>query len=133
MAKINGRDMVLLIDGIDRSDEATSWALSYGSRQTFQDMRGTKPKRLDMTVTQDLEAGSLYKLGTAGGGTSVPGLLKPLGNAVASATSPHYSFTVTPGGIAGDVFMGGEASEDASEALTVDLQWLIDNWTEVTA
>ncbi|MDF2805465.1 MAG: hypothetical protein K0S43_411 [Cellulosimicrobium sp.] len=131
--RVNGRDLVLFIDGIDRSDETTSVALNYGTRQTFGDMRGTKPKRLDMTIAQELAAASLYRIAIAGDPDPLTGLLKPLGNAAASATQPHYTFNVTPGGISGDTFMGGEAAEDPSEALTADVQWLISDWTEVTA
>lgn len=131
--RVNGRDMALSIDGLDRSDETTAVALNYGTRQTFADMRGRVPKRLDMTVVQELEATSLYRMAVSGASAAKTGLLKPLGNVVASPTQPHYRFTVTPGGIAGDTFMGGEAAEDPSEALTVDVQWLISDWTEVTA
>ncbi|GAB6938360.1 hypothetical protein ACQP60_04190 [Isoptericola variabilis] len=131
--RINGRDMVLLIDSIDRSDEASSWALNYGTRQTFADMRGATPKRLDMTINQDLDPTSLYTKAMAGVGTSLTGLLKPLGNEAPSEASPHYSFNVVPAGPSGDTFMGGEAAEDASATLTVDVQWLITDWTKVTA
>ncbi len=87
--RINGRDMVLLIDSIDRSDEASSWALNYGTRQTFADMRGgATPKRLDMTINQDLDPTSLYTKAMAGVGTSLTGLLKPLGNEAPSEASP---------------------------------------------
>jgi len=131
--RVNGRDLVLFIDGVDRSDETSAVALNYGTRQTFADMRGTKPKRLDMTINQDLAAASLYQIAIAGDPEPLTGLLKPLGNAAASVEQPHYTFTVTPGGISGDTFMGGEAAEDPSETLTAEVQWLIEDWTKVTA
>ncbi len=133
VTRINGRDMVLLLDGVDRSDELSASALNYGSRQTFADMRGTKPKRLDLTLNQDLAESSLYQIAISGDSTPLTGLLKPLGNTAASPEQPHFSFNVTPGGISGDTFMGGEAAEDASETLTVEVQWLIDSWVKVTA
>lgn len=134
MVSINGRDQVLLIDSIDRSQEATSWSFGPGSRQTFADMRNAIPKRLDMTITQDMATGSLFRLALAGGdGTQVTGVYKPLGNEVASATQPHYSFNVTPASPTGDAYIGGDAAEDGSQNLTVEVQWLITDWTEVVA
>lgn len=131
--RVNGRDLALSIDGLDRSDETTSVALNYGTRQTFGDMRGRIPKRLDMEIVQELAATSLYNIAISGDTDELPCVLKPLGNTAPSIEQPHYTFTVTPGGISGDTFMGGEAAEDPSEALTVEVQWLISNWTKVTA
>jgi len=131
--RINGRDLVLLIDSVDRSDETTTVTLGYGTRQTFSDMRGAIPKRLDMTILQDLVAGSLYQLAMAGGGAQVTGVLKPLGNVLPSVEQPHYSFNVTPAGPTGDTYMGGDAAADGSQTLTAEVQWLITDWTEVTA
>lgn len=133
MTSINGRDMVLLVGGTDRSDECTVASFGYGTRQTFADMRGTVPKVINATVKQELDADSLYRMAMESDPTPVAGVIKPLGNAAPTVAAPHWSFMVTPVGISGDVFMGGEASEDASEALTVDLVWLISAWTEVTA
>jgi len=132
MTSINGRDMVLLISAVDRSNECTVATLGYGTRQTFADMRGTKPKVINMTIKQELDATSLYRIAMSGNTASLAAILKPLGNAAASVTQPHYTFDVTPSGISGDAFMGGEAAEDASEALTVDVSWIISNWTEDT-
>jgi hypothetical protein len=131
--RINGRDPVLMIDGIDRSDEASAVTPVFGTRTTFAEQRGTKPKRLDMTITQDLAAGSLYRLAIGGDNTPVVGLYKPLGNVAATVDQPHFSFTATPSGPSSDNFMGGEAAEDPSEPATVDVQWLLEDWTEVTA
>lgn len=132
MTSINGRDMVLLVASLDRSDECISASFGYGSRQTFADMRGIIPKLLNMTVKQELEAGSLYRLAMAAAGTPVAGVIKPLGNAAATVAAPHFTFNVAPVGISGDVFLGGEAAEDPSEGLTVDLAWLITDWEEDT-
>lgn len=133
MTTINGRDLVLLIDGLDRSDECTMVTFGYGARQTFTDMRGTTPKVANLTVLQELEATSLYRMAMESDPTPVAGVIKPLGNAAASVASPHWSFQIKPVGISGDVFMGGEAAEDATEGLTVELAWTITNWLEVTA
>jgi len=133
MTTINGRDMVLLIDAIDRSDECTTMTFGYGARQTFADMRGTKPKLANLTVLQELDATSLYRMAMESDPTPVTGVAKPLGNAAPSVSAPHFTFNIKPVGISGDVFMGGEAAEDASEGLTVDLAWIITDWTEVTA
>lgn len=131
--RINGRDMILLIDSVDRSDETSNIALNFGTRQTFADMRGRIPKRLDMVIAQELAASSLYRMATSEDSTPKTGMFKPLGNELPSVEQPHYSFMVTPSGPSGDTFMGGEAAEDPSEALTAEVQWLITDWTEVTA
>lgn len=133
MTSINGRDMVLLVDALDRSDECTVASFGQGTRQTFADMRGNVPKVINLTVTQDLAATSLYRMAMAGDPTPVAGVIKPFGNAAPTVAAPHFTFDVTPVGISGDVFLGGDAAEDASEALTVELVWLISDWTEVTA
>lgn len=133
MTTINGRDMVLLIDGLDRSDECTTCTFGYGTRQTFADMRGTRPKLANLTVLQELEATSLYRMAIGTDTAPVAGVIKPLGNTAPTVTAPHFSFNISPVGISGDTFMGGEAAEDASEGLTVDLAWIITDWLEVTA
>lgn len=133
MTRINGRDMVLLIDALDRSDECSTASFGQGTKQTFADMRGNKPKVINLTVSQDLAATSLYRMAMGTDTDPVAGVIKPLGNTAPSVSAPHFTFNVKPVGISGDVFMGGEAAEDASEDLTVDLVWIITDWTEVTA
>lgn len=133
MGKINGRDQVLMLDSTDRSDEATSWAFGPGSKQTFADMRGQTPRVLNMTIVQDTTAESLWDLAVNQAGVPVTGLYKPEGNAAASTTQPHWSFSATPSGPSGDVILGGEAAEDGSESLTVEVSWQISAWTKVTA
>ena len=130
MAKINGRNGILLIATIDRSDEATSWAFGPGTRQTFAQMRGQTPKALVMTITQDDSSGSLYTLAVEANGATVTGVYKPHGNAVASAAQPHYTFTARPSGPTGDVILGGDAAEDGTEALTVEVTWEITAWAK---
>jgi hypothetical protein len=132
-ATINGRDMVLLIDSLDRSDETSNIAFGPGTRTTYGDMRAFKPKRLDMTITQDLTSTSLYRMALAGLGEPVTGMFKPLGNVAPSTAQPHYSFNVQPAPASGDTIMGTGAEADASKPGTVDVQWLITDWTEVTA
>jgi len=129
---INGRDQIWIVDGTDRSSEVKSASTSVGTKNTFDDMRGRIPKVLNMTVNQDDAAGTLYTLALAATGT-VTGIVKPHGNASATATLPHYSFTVTPFGISGDTILGGDAADDPSVPLTVDVQWLLSSWTKVTA
>ena len=131
MTSINGRDLVLLLDSVDRSDEASSVSFGIGTRTTFADMRNAVPKVLNMTIKQDLDADSLYTLALAGLGEPIVGLVKPNGNETASATQPHYSFNVTPAGPSSDSVLGGDAADDASKPLTVDVAWLITDWLKV--
>lgn len=133
MGKINGRDGKLLLDAVDRSDEATSWSFGPGTKQTFKQMRAQVPTVLTMTITQDDATGTLYSMALAAAGTSVPGVYKPHGNDTASAAQPHYTFTAIPSGPTGDVTMGGDASDDSTQALTVEVTWQITTWTKVAA
>lgn len=132
MTYINGRDPIVIIDGIDRSSEVTSWEFTPGTRTTLDDMRGRTPRQLNMTITQDDGANTLYSMAFAATGT-VTGIVKPHGNASATAALPHYTFTLTPFGISSDQVLGGAADNDPSKPLTADVQWLISGYTKVTA
>ncbi len=133
MTAINGRDVVLIIDGDDRSGEVSTVSFGPGTKQTFAQMRGRVPTALAMTVLQDDAPGTVYSMGINATGGTVTGALKSHGNSLPSAALPHYTFTATPAGPNGDVIIGGDAADDASEGLTVDFQWIITNWTKVTA
>ena len=133
MGVLNGRDGVLLLDSVDRSDEATSWSFGPGTRQTFSHMRGQVPTVLSMTILQDTTADSLWDLAVNQAGDSITGVYKPEGNATATATKPHFTFNAIPSGPTGDVIIGGDAAEDGTQGLTVDVVWQIDTWTKVTA
>lgn len=133
MQPINGRDGVLVIDSADRSAEATSWAFGPGKKQTFAQMRGQIPTVLNMTILQDLTTDSLWDLAVNQAGTAVACIYKPYGNAVASSAKPHYGFNATPSGPTGDTILGGDAAEDGTQGLTVDVVWQIDTWTKITA
>ena len=133
MTAINGRDGVLLIDTTDRSAEATSWGFGPGTKQTFAQMRGQVPTVLNMKITQDVATGSLWDLAVNSTGTPVLGVYKPFGNETPTPAQPHFTFSVTPSGPTGDTIIGGDAAEDGSQVLTVDVTWRITAWTKKTA
>lgn len=133
MAGANGRDAILLLDSADRSAECVSWAFGPGTRQTFSQMRGQVPTTLTMEIVQDHAADTLYDLAVTQAGSTVTGLYKPYGNATATSTKPHYSFNAVSSGPTGDVIVGGAASEDGTEQLTVEVAWQIDTWAKVSS
>jgi len=133
MVGINGRVGIVLIDAVDRSDEALSWSFEGGAKQTFAQMRNVVPKVVIMKIVQDDAANTLYSLALAANGTTKTGVYKPRGNAAASVSQPHYTFNVEPSGPTTATIIGGDAAEDATQALTVDVAWQITSWTKVTA
>lgn len=133
MTRINGRDVVLVLDGTDVSDQVSTVTFGPGTKQTFAQQRGRVPTVLNMTVIQDDAAGTVYTTGINATGGTITGALRPHGNTTASAALPHYTFTATPAGPNGDTVIGGDASDDPSEGLTVEMVWTIAGWTKVTA
>ena len=130
---INGRDGILLIDAQDRSPEVDDWHWGPGTRQSFASQRASLPRSLSMVIHQNTDASSLHTLATTADGTSYVGVWKPHGNDTASPTQPHYTFTTIPSGPTGDTIYGGKSSADATASLTVQVEWLVFDWAQVTA
>lgn len=139
MAKVNPRLIELTIDSVDVSDQVSKAAITSaaadGDWLSFSMARsgGNRDYTLTMTIAQDHVADTLWDQIWAGAGTEVTGLYAPYGNATASATEPHYSFTAVISEPDGD-FMGGEATLSTSAVATIDVAWkLTGKPTKVTA
>lgn len=144
MAKVSPRLIALEIDGSDVSDQISkaiiTSAASDADFMSFAQARsgGAREYALTMTIAQDHSTATLWdkiwnKDTTPGVSDQFEGLYAPYGNAVASTTQPHYSFTGTIAEPDGD-FLGGEATDSVTAVATVEVVWKLDaKPTRVTA
>lgn len=139
MARVTPRLISLEVETIDRSDEISkAFIASAASDSDFVSFLaarsgGARDYTLQMTVAQDHASGTLWDLIWTGAGTEVDGVYAPYGNAVASASQPHYSFTAVVAEPDGE-FLGAEATDSTSAVATVDVEWkLTGKPTKVTA
>lgn len=139
MARVTPRLIALEVEAVDRSDEVSkAEILSAASESDFQSLQesrsgGAREYALEMTIAQDHASGTLWDLIWTGAGTEVDGVYAPYGNAVASVTQPHYSFTAVVAEPDGR-FLGSESNDSASAVATVDVSWsLLAKPTKVTA
>jgi hypothetical protein len=83
---------------------------------------GARQYNLEFTAVQDTTTGTIWDQIWTAAGTEVDCVLMPYGNAVASATEPHYTFTVVVTEPDGD-FLGGEANSSTTARFTFDGVW----------
>lgn len=128
MARVTPRLIALEVDEEDRSNEVSKVVISSTASDTdfltFEAARsgGARDYSLDMTIAQDHASGTLWDLIWTGAGTEVDGIFAPYGNAVASASQPHYEFTAVVSEPDGD-FLGAEANESTSAVAVVEVSW----------
>lgn len=91
---------------------------------TFADAAagGARQYTFDFIAVQDLEVGTLWDEIWSNAGDTVACVLKPYGNATASATQPWYSFNAVITEPDGD-FIGGEADKSTSARMTTECSW----------
>ncbi len=130
MAALGTRALVLTIAGTDYTAQVSKAVITSNEADsdfvTFADaaIGGLREYALEFTGVQDLNSASLWdKIWTASG-TSVAYLLKPYGNATASATQPHYSGNLTITEPDGD-FIGGEADASTTARMTFECKWVL--------
>lgn len=128
MSKISGRLLTLEIDSVDYSSQVSSAAIESAEADSdflsFADAAagGSRDYTLTMTVAQDLAAGTLLREVIDNVGDTVPFVLAPYGNAVATAGEPHVvgnAVISEPDG----VIVGGESTISTSAAHTTELAW----------
>lgn len=131
MAALGTRLLVLTIGGTDYTAQISKAVI--GSRKADSDFvtfanaasGGLREYYLTFVAVQDLVVGTLWdKIWTAAG-TSVAYLIKPYGNAAASAAQPHYSGNLTVVEPEGDL-IGGEADASTTARMTVECEWVLD-------
>lgn len=96
----------------DEDDVTYSEAAAGGGRVYF----------LNLKMTQDMASTGLWTTVFASAGSDVAVLLRPYGNASASATQPHFTATANvrePDG----VLIGGEADSSATKRQVIEVQW----------
>lgn len=114
MAKYKGKDLSLTIDGEEVNLEATSVNLENEEADTdavtFAELSSGTPLQWFFTVeaVADYGVGSFWSTLWDNSGTDVPFVLKPYGNASASAAQPHFTGTCT---INAKPPIGGSANE----------------------
>lgn len=139
MARVAPRLIELEVDSVDRSDEVSKAEITSGAKSadfvSFAEARagGGREYALAMTIAQDHASATLWDLIWTGTGTEVDGIYAPYGNAVASASQPHYGFTAVVAEPDGRM-LGGEANSSTTAVATVDVVWaLLAKPTKITA
>jgi hypothetical protein len=96
--RIKATNIVFKIGTVDFACDTTSVQLTLGDGpgdvQTFCEVRPGGMWSLQLDGITSLDSASLYQLLWANFGTQVAFVIAPGGNAVASATQPHYTGTV---------------------------------------
>lgn len=131
MTALGTRLLQLTIGGTDYTAQVSKAVITSGETDsdfvTFADAAsgGGRTYRLEFTAVQDMESGTLWDEVWTAAGTSVAYILKPYGNAAASATQPHYTGNAVITEPDGD-FIGGEADSSVSARMTFECSWVLD-------
>lgn len=131
MAALGTRLLVLTIGGTDYTAQVSTAKITSGEADsdflTFAVAAtgGAREYRLEFEAVQDMATGTLWDKVWTAAGTSVAYILKPYGNATASASQPHYSGNATITEPDGD-FIGGEADSSTTSRMTFECSWLLD-------
>ena len=131
MSALGTRLLVISIGGTDYTAEVSKAVITSGEAGsdfvTFADAAagGAREYRLEFTAAQDLATGTLWDRVWSASGSEVACLLKPYGNAAASATQPHYTFNATITEPDGD-FLGTEADASTTARATFECSWVLD-------
>lgn len=128
MAAIGTRLMQITVDSTDYTAQCS--AVTVESAESDSDFTsfadaaggGARDYVLNFTAVQDAETGSMWDEIYTNTGDEVDVVLKPYGNASATATQPHFTVTATitePDG----VILGGEANASTSAKMTIEGSW----------
>lgn len=83
---------------------------------------GGREYSLALTFVQDAATGSLWDQLWTNAGDEVPFLIRPYGNALATAGQPHIAGTAIISEPDGDLF-GGEADPSPSNRFVTEVEW----------
>ena len=131
MATIGTRLMKVSIGGTDYTAQLSSAkvvsAPSDSDFITFADTAagGARLYTLEFTASQDAATTTLWDKVWTAAGTTAAIILKPYGNATASATQPWYTANATIKEPDGD-FLGGDADASTTAAFTFSCVWPLD-------
>lgn len=131
MAGIGTRLLELEIDGENYTAEVSKAVITSGEGDTdfvtFADAKagGKREYRLELTIVQDAETGSLWDKVWSAAGTTVPFSVNPYGNEVPSPAQPHFTGNATITEPDGDL-IGGEADASTTARNVIEVSWVCD-------
>lgn len=130
MAALGTRTLTVSVGGTDYTAQVSKAVITSGEADsdfvTFADAAagGAREYRLEFTAVQDMASATLWDKVFSTPGTTVAFLVKPYGNATASATQPHFSGNAVITEPDGD-FIGGEADASSTARMTFDCSWVL--------
>lgn len=128
MAALTGRSLLISVGGTNYEAQVFAATVdaddAESDQTTFAEAAagGGRQYVLKLTLTQDMAASTLWSKIWDAAGTDVAVLMKPYGNATASASQPHFNMTATvkePNG----TLIGGEADPSPTNRLQVEVEW----------
>jgi hypothetical protein len=128
MGDIGTRKLTLEIDGDAVAAEVSNVRITSGEADsdfvTFEEAAagGARDYALAITLKQDAATGSLWRRIFDDAGDDVPYIVAPYGNAVASASQPHFTGTCTITEPDGDL-LGGEANKSNTARMTIEVSF----------
>jgi hypothetical protein len=128
MAAIGTRLLTLTVDGDDVTAEISTCVIKSAETDSdfvsFADAAagGGREYSLALTFVQDAVAGSLWDQVWSHAGDTVPFIVNPYGNAVATAGQPHLSGSAIISEPDGDL-LGGEADPSPSNRFVTEVEW----------
>jgi hypothetical protein len=131
MAAIGTRNLTLSVAAGDVTPQVSNARITSAAADSdfvsFADAAagGARQYNLEGTAVQDPATGTIWEKIWSAAGTTIAYLLKPYGNAVASAGQPHYSGNVVVQEPDGD-FLGGAANRSTTAKFTIDFAWPCD-------
>lgn len=126
MAAIGTRKLKLEVDGVEKTAEVSNVRITSAESDsdfvTFADAAagGARDYALAITLAQDAATGSLWSEIFESAGTDVPYTVMPYGNAIPSASEPHFEGTCTITEPDGDL-LGGEANRSNTAKMTIEV------------
>lgn len=131
MAAIGTRNLKLTVDSVDQTPNVSNARITSAAADSdfvsFADAAagGARQYALEGTATQDPATDTIWEQIWSAAGTTIAYLLKPFGNATASAGQPHYSGNVVVEEPDGDL-LGGAANASTTAKFTIDFAFPCD-------
>lgn len=131
MARVNKRSALIFVEGTDFSGQISNFRITSAETEsdfvTFEDAAagGARDYNVEGTCAQDTDTASFWSFIWDASGDTVTGIYKPHGNAVASPTQPHYTWSATVKEPDGDL-LGGDADASTTAVQTLDFAWPLD-------
>lgn len=128
MSAIGTRLLTLTVDATEYAAQVSTCVIKSGETDSdfvsFADAAagGGREYILALSFVQDAATTSLWDQVWSHAGEEVPYLVRPYGNATASAGQPHFSGTAIVSEPDGDL-LGGEADASPSNRFVTEVEW----------